>query len=372
MIDISSSGCVGCGACELICPQKCIVLKADTEGFHYPAIDNEKCTNCHRCENVCIVNNEIKPANSAEAYAAYNKNDKQRFNSSSGGVFIEVASNIIMNGGVVFGAAFDTDWNVKHIKCTSFEDISRLQKSKYVQSDTNGIFVQVKNELCKGIPVLFSGTPCQCNALSLFLNESYENLYLMDFICHGVPSPLVWQKYLDSLNNDEIYQIDFRDKSNGWSNYKTTIRGNNYSSSMPYIKNPYMYLFLNDLILRPSCYQCKSKFPNVIADITIGDLWGANKIAPQLNDEKGLSLLIVNTPKGIDVLKWIFNSFVIKRINLQDAINCNEYARESVKMPKARKKVMEEIVQQGTQNFSFLATKYKILSLTYRILPFLK
>ncbi len=372
MIDINSPDCIGCGACESVCPQNCIALKTDNEGFLYPVVDDKKCTDCHQCENICIINNDIAPIEIREAYAVYSKNEKERLRSSSGAVFYELSRKTIDGGGVVFGAAFSDDWSVTHTMCTSLDELHNLQTSKYVQSETSGIFEQVKSELHKEKTVLFCGTPCQCNALSLYLKKSYSNLLLVDFICHGVPSPGVWQKYVHSFGFTDIQKINFRNKSKSWENYCFSVCNNGKEYTQKYIKNPYMRLFLFDLILRKSCYRCKSKIPNKKADITAADLWGAEKIASELNDHKGLSMVVINSSKGADFFEGILDSCIYKKIDITAALSNNESSYKSVTIPECRNKVIEQIISSDSPDFDKIAKKNATQPLPQRILAVLK
>ena len=358
MIDALNKRCIGCGACASVCPQNCIAMQQDKEGFYYPVIDAQKCIDCGACNRVCIAENTVYKQNSLAAYAAYSKNNEQREKSSSGAVFYELAKYILDNNGVVFGAAFDADLSVKHICIDSIDDLNKLQTSKYVQSKTDGVFANVKKLLKQEKQVLFVGTPCQCNALSLFLGKSYDNLLLVDFICHGVPSPLVWKKYLESLNIKNITCVNFRDKTFGWKNFSFSAKNISQEYKSVYSNNPYMKLFLSDLTLRLSCYDCTCKFPNKSSDITIGDLWGVENIASEMNDDKGISLVVVNTQKGNGVLNTIFDNCIFKELDFNAAVKSNGLALRSPALPENRKKLFNKLCAERVINFDNLAKKY--------------
>lgn len=283
-------------------------MTKDREGFTYPKIDKEKCVYCNLCEHVCPIINKPVLKRHPIIYAAINSNNLIRENSSSGGVFYLLANVVLNNGGVVFGAAFSPDFRVTHIKCERPEDLYKLQGSKYVQSDLNHIFRDVKQALLRKIPVYFSGTPCQIGGLQQYLGRNYDELICQDIICHGVPSPEVYVRYIEALKkqyNAQIEKLEFRNKEKGWYNYQTKItfqNGGKYKK--PHDKDAYMRLYLKDIILRPSCYDCKFKGRERHSDITLADFWGITKIAPDMFDDKGTSLILISSSKG----QKIFNS----------------------------------------------------------------
>ena len=344
--------CSGCGACYNICPQNCINMEEDEEGFLYPKIDNEKCINCGKCKKVCPINKEYKGKTIGKAFACYNKNTEERLKSSSGGIFCLLAKYVVDNEGIVFGAALDK-LVVKHIKITKEDEIWRLQGSKYVQSDVGNTFKEVKKYLSEGRLVLFSGTPCQINGLNCFLDKEYSNLVMVDVICHGVPSPLVWQKYLSCLNviNNDNVNINFRDKESGWKSYSFSI---SYKSRKKFTEvfyeNSYMRAFLNNLTLRKSCYNCHSKSKEKISDITLADFWGINSVDSTMNDDKGISLMLVNTNKGRDILKKIENKILIKEVDFDNAVSHNKSIYESAEMPNERNYFFEDLKKEAFIN----------------------
>lgn len=234
------------------------------------------------------------------AYAGYSKNENIRQNSSSGGIFYELAKYIISKNGVVCGAKFDENWNVVHDCTDTLNGVKIFMKSKYVQSDTSKVFCQIKKYLESDRYVLFSGTPCQVAGLKSFLIKNYTKLVTIDFVCHGVPSRKVWRKYLELRSKgNNIANIDFRNKANGWNNYSLKI---DFLNGNTYQENPqndlYMRGFLQDIYLRPSCYNCKFKGVQRNSDITLADLWGCQKILPEMFDNKGTSLILVHSKQG--------------------------------------------------------------------------
>lgn len=311
MINITDKHkCCGCTACVSVCPKACISMSEDNEGFLYPVVDSVKCIDCGLCERVCPVLHPLKNEAEPLVYAAINNDESIRMQSSSGGIFTLLAEYVIENGGVVFGACFDRDWNVVHDYTETKEGLARFRGSKYVQSNVGNSFSQVKAFLDSGREVLFSGTPCQVAGLKNYLRKPYPNLLTVDLVCHGVPSPEVWRKYLQetvckeygikknkSTVNlcDYISDIKFRAKDKGWKKFSIKIFLRNGKVEMkPFYENPYMNVFLSNLSLRPSCYDCPTKLYNVQGDITLADFWGVNNINPSIDDDKGCGLLFLN------------------------------------------------------------------------------
>lgn len=336
MIEIKDKkDCCGCAACVQICPKACISLVEDTEGFLYPHVDRNSCIGCGLCEKVCPIINAGEPREPLRCYAAKNRDERIRMESSSGGVFTLLAESIIEEGGIVFGARFDDKWEVVHDFTETKAGLAAFRGSKYVQSRIGNTFRQAESFLKEGRKVLFSGTPCQIKGLKLYLRRDYDNLLAVDFICHGVPSPGVWRQYLDEtfrkpdqregrrkntvLSSPKdipvITGISFRDKKLGWKKFSFVVRGksagqadkNSVLLSDMHQNNVYMQAFLSDLILRPSCYGCRAKGGRSGSDITIADFWGIQNIMPDFDDDKGVSLVLVNK-------KEIFPDLVSKGI----------------------------------------------------------
>lgn len=307
MIEITDKyKCCGCSACSQICPVKCITMKEDSEGFAYPVADKNRCTGCRLCEKICPCLNKRPQRKPLQINAVINNREDIRLESSSGGMFTILAEKILANGGRVFGAAFDSHWNVCHTCISSPEELGRLRGSKYVQSNTLNTFAEAKAYLDKGIQVLYSGTPCQIAALRSFLRKDYSNLWLADFICHGVPSPMVWRKYLEETvqrlspgkGTEAIDYITFRDKVNGWRLYSMTIRCGENAMTEKVTENAWLKGFLGNLYLRPSCFRCMLRHFNSGSDITLSDFWNIKRFAPEMDDNKGASLAYIHTPKG--------------------------------------------------------------------------
>jgi coenzyme F420-reducing hydrogenase beta subunit len=300
----NKTDCCGCNACVQSCPKDCITMQEDNEGFLYPSINIETCIDCSLCEKVCPEIHQGKGRKPLQVFAAKNKNEKIRVQSSSGGIFTLLAEKTIEENGVVFGARFDENWEVIHDYTETIEGLSAFRGSKYVQSRIGETFSQTKQFLKAGLKVLFSGTPCQIAGLKLFLQKDYENLLTVDFVCHGVPSPKVWRKYLNELSNETVSGISFRDKTKGWKVFSFSLSKNNQKQGLfieTLHQNVFMKGFLKDLYLRPSCYDCPSKSFKSGSDITLGDYWGIQDILPEFDDDKGVSLVMINSVKGQEV-----------------------------------------------------------------------
>lgn len=359
MIDITDKEkCCGCFACYSACPVRAIDMKEDKKGFKYPMIDNEKCINCHLCEKVCPIKNKINTSNSPKAYAAYNVDNEVRFNSSSGGIFSLLVEKILESKGVVFGAAFDKKFMVHHIKIESVKELEKLRTSKYVQSIIGNTYQECKEELENGKEVLFTGTPCQINGLYTYLQKEYENLYTQDIVCHGVPSPKVWKKYLQfrrKVDAKQPMRINFRHKEYGWNLYALLLQYNNNAYKTNHQDDLFMQAFLRNACLRDSCYNCSFKDKNRISDITLGDFWGISKIVPKMNDNKGVSLVIINSNKGQKIFDSLGNKMKFKEVNLEKSIKYNLSMTTSSKKHKNSEEFFENL---DILDFDVLVKKY--------------
>ena len=311
MITITDKqNCCGCSACSSICPKHCITMQADNEGFLYPIVNETDCIDCGLCEKVC---NELHPYEKREplkVLAAINKDEEVRLKSSSGGIFHILAQKTISEGGVVFGARFDEQWQVVIDYAEDMKGVEAFMGSKYVQACMETAYEDAKRFLTEGRKVLFSGTPCQIAGLHKFLRKRYDNLLSVDFICHGTPSPKVWSLYLEEVikRGQRISSVEFRNKAKGWKNFSFHLRYNeeDKTTSMlsPFSQNHYMKAFLQDIILRPSCYACKAKGCSSQSDLTIADFWGIHTVFPEMDDDKGTGLVFINTEKGQQALDF--------------------------------------------------------------------
>lgn len=364
IIDIEK--CTGCTACFSICPIKAISMKDDENGFKYPVINDELCIKCNLCIKTCPVLKNVQVNNSILSYSCYNKREKIRKNSSSGGIFYSIAEYVISKNGVVFGAAFNENFEVIHTFVEKKDEIYKLQGSKYVQSNLLDSYSKVKEFLLNDRLVLFTGTPCQIEGLLSYLNNNYKNLITQDFICHGIPSPKVWSIYknMQGINKEITSEITFRAKTKGWQDFSMKIIQKNKEYDCSHSNDYYMKAFLNDLCLRESCYQCNAKKYNRLSDITLADFWGVQEINPKINDDKGLSLVIINSEKGEKLFKSIRNELIYEKINLNEALKYNPSMTNSVKMNNKREVFLKNV---NEKNFEKLVNKYTRDTLINRI-----
>ena len=368
MINITDKqGCCGCHACYNSCPQKCISMHSDVEGFWYPVVDLESCTDCAICEMVCPVSCKETVDNHPLAYACKNKDDEIRNQSSSGGVFTVIAESVIANHGVVFGAGFDGEFNVVHSWTDSIDGLSNFRGSKYVQSCIGETYKQTRGFLKQGRRVLFSGTPCQIAGLRSYLGKDYDALICLDIICHGVPSPLVWKQYRSMLANNQVLKaISFRDKTFGWKRFSLRFTYNNDNEYLKdLISDGFMQGFLQNVFLRPSCYHCSFKTINRHSDITLADFWGIEKVLPRFDDDKGTSLILVNSSKGKAMLLSVAVKMDYERVDMDQALFYNSAATKSVDYNPKRARFFRELL--GSANISQVIVKYTEVSLLSKL-----
>ncbi len=309
MIQVSMDACCGCAACANSCPKACIEMRANHEGFLHPKVDTSRCVECGLCEKACpVLQSKLENTTTPVSYIAYNADREERGNSSSGGIFVLLAKKILEQGGVVFGAALTDDcYAVQHIAIENVADLPKIMRSKYLQSEIGDTYRKVKQYLVAGRIVLFAGTPCQVEALRCFLKDMYDNLLCVDFVCHGVPSQKLWERYVryreQKDGNVKAKQISFRDKTNGWRDYSMVFQ---YTDGTKYCRafedDLYGQAFVRNVSLRRSCYQCQFRKTNRKSDLTIADAWGAESFFPEMFDNQGLSRIFVHTEKGAESL----------------------------------------------------------------------
>lgn len=341
--DISHDICVGCTACVNACPKHCIKMEMNKEGFLYPVIDVEQCINCGICYKSCPTVSVKKQERYPRAIGMINRSKRIRMASSSGGVFYSLAQALIEAGGVVCAATIDDGAYVKHIMIDSVNQIDEVAKSKYVQSDLGNCYSLIQNLLEKEKKVLFVGTPCQVYGLYTFLRKDYENLFLVDLICHGVPSPKIWHEFVEDKEiqrNAECKYISFRDQTiEGWKNFGMKIE---FSDGTKYIdtqkQNAYMFGFLRGFIDRRCCYDCQFKGLNRCSDLTLGDFWAVDSYIECFNDNAGTSLVYVNTKRGQRLIEVVRKKFYIKKIEEKRfwLLN-NAYANSNLNMDNREK-----------------------------------
>ena len=368
MINITDKQCCcGCHACYSSCPQKCISMQSDFEGFWYPVVDLERCTDCGLCKKVCPVLCKNAVDNHPLAYACMNKDDNIRKQSSSGGVFTVIAESVIANHGVVFGARFDEDFNVVHSWTESLDGLSSFRGSKYVQSCIGDTYKQTRDFLKQGRQVLFSGTPCQVVGLRSYLGKDYEALICLDIICHGVPSPLVWKQYNSKLaNNKELKAINFRDKTFGWKKFSLRFTYNNDNEYLKDLNSDeFLQGFLQNVYLRPSCYHCSFKTINRQSDITLADFWGIENVLPSFDDDKGTSLILVNSSKGKAMLSSVADKMDCEKADMDQALLYNSAAIKSVDYNPKRTLFFKDLA--ASEDISQLISKYTKVSFSRKV-----
>lgn len=334
------SQCSGCGVCAAVCPARCLTMKTDKEGFLYPECDSEKCIKCGLCEKSCPVRSEtFLPGrlDDPAAFAVINRDEAVRQNSSSGGVFSALAADVFSRGGFVGGAVYLEDHSVKHILTDDPSKLANLRCSKYLESRFDGIFPEAERLLDEGREVFITGTPCQISALYSYLKKDYENLLTCDFICHGVPSPEVFKSYMRQREKEvgsKAVKVNFRDKTSGWHKFALRIE---FENGKCYCKDrghdPLLVGYLKyDNFSRPSCYECRFK-GRQCADLTVGDFWGIEKIIPDMDQDKGTSLTLVNSPKGEAAFRRISGEIKFCAVDAAKILPGNQAWKSSV-VPK--------------------------------------
>lgn len=351
-IDNDKKNCTGCGACAAACEHLTMLL--DEEGFRYPHADVD-CNFCGRCQKICpmmgsdgnvrqhpgiIELSDVVSNTYPKVFAAWNNDTAIRNKSSSGGVFTLLAEQTIAAGGLVFGAAFDKELNLRHCVVDTISDLAALRGSKYIQSETGDVFVHVKTALNQGRKVLFTGTPCQVAGLSSFIGFNPHGLLTCDLVCHGVPSEIIFRKYireLEVINGAQAVSVSFRSKKLGWKLFSVKVdfsNGTVYEAALD--RDSFMRAFLSNLCLRPSCYCCP--FSNVPrqGDITLADYWGVAEAHPNIDDDRGVSLIFVNNNKGDTAFDCIAPSLTVYQSTLNKAIAGNSCAVRPVSMKPER------------------------------------
>lgn len=341
---ISKNKCTGCTACKNICPKKAISMQKDEEGFMYPVIDQAKCINCGLCKKTCPVINTIENKSLNKCYVGYSKNEEIRLKSSSGGIFTSIANYILENDGIVIGAAFDENNKLRHIAISNQDGLEKLRGSKYLQSDLNEIFSFIKENI-KLNKILFVGTPCQVAGLKAFIKNDYNNLICIDVICHGTPTPKLFDKYVKELEqkNGKLINYSFRDNSSGWDTYSNSMTYKDKTIVERNYKNKYMKLFLTNLALRKSCYNCNFKLGNKYSDITLGDFWGVKNYYPEMYNNSGVSCIIINTEFGMQVFKKIKEQIDYKECNLNEILENNSSLNKSCLLPNEREQFINDM-----------------------------
>ena len=375
MINITDkSKCCGCTACVNACPVQCIVMRRDRdEGFDYPVANPDICIGCGKCESVCPV---LAPAEHSTPLAAYAVRYEEFVDgSSSGGVFPALAKAAIDEGGVVFGAVMEPDMTVGHTEAETMEEVQRMRGSKYVQSDLYSVFFDVKEYIKSGRKVLFSGTPCQVAGLHKYIGGKSDRLVTVDIACHGVPGPGLWEMYVKALGKragSEITAADFRDKSKGWRRYGfKTLSSSGTIISVRATEDPYMALFMQDMTLRPSCYNCPAKGGRSCSDLTVADLWSVARTAPQINDDRGASGVLVNTHSGGELLEKTKPEYKLE-LSPDEVMSENGGFARSVQIPERRSEFFEGLKVAGVDVYRHMSRYVKRKPLPQRLMRSLR
>lgn len=371
MINIKSKlDCCGCTACVSVCGYNAITMIPDTLGFLYPKVNMNLCVNCGLCEKVCQFHSNYERYGNyvmPEAYQFRLMDENQLKRSQSGGAFYALAKHFIDAGGIVYGASFTNSLKVRHQKAKNKQELETLRMSKYVQSDMRDVFYQVKEMLKNEKNVLFTGTSCQIAGLKSYIpNKLHNHLYCIDIICHGVPSPQIWNDYINYLQRtrkSKIKKACFRDKRFGWHGATESFL---FGNDKEEFRKTYNYLYFTGLSLRDSCSNCHFTNLNRIGDLTIGDQWGISKDSP-FEDNKGLSLILVNSQKGYVLLQNVTSEAYIEKCKIEDCMQ--PQLKMPVTMNPKRKQFISDYERKG---FHYVAKKYSDIGIHYKINRFIE
>lgn len=341
--------CCGCMACSDVCPQNAILMEPDSEGFLYPHIQHDRCTNCKHCKGVCPMRCK-ETGNQPRRYLGVQAKDQAlRRVSTSGAVFPVLAAAVLGKGGVVYGAGFDDAMRVVHQRVDDSAHLSRIMQTKYVQSETVGIIRSVQQDVFSGKQVLFAGTPCQAEALRRYMQKEYPNLLVMDLICYGVPSPGVWAqyvKYLEETHHGKLLEFQFRDKRGHDNGHTVSFKIGCREYIEKYEDNPFTFAYSLGCMLRPSCHVCPFAKVERNSDLTIGDFWGIEDSAPQMDDGMGTSLVMLRSERGMKWWQWVQNQYRV--------IECGR----------------KEVLQPRLVSPTFPSLWRRLFFMAYRKLPF--
>ncbi len=340
---IDKTKCDGCNACQVICPVDCIALPLDKEGFYYPIVDESICIDCDLCDRVCHYIDEfsfrkynLKRYSTSLVYGCYSNDINTRLDSTSGGIFSELAEKMFSLNGWVGGAIFNSDHTVSHILTDDRELLPALRSSKYVESYTDNLFKNVKSRLKEGSKVLVCGAPCQINGLYGYLRKDYDNLITCDFVCLGVNSNKVFSKYIEWLEikyNSKVKEIKFKDKTHGWHRFSLRV---DFINGKRYVKDrnndPFFIGYLQtSLFLMPACYTCEFRgFPKK-SDITLADFWGIEDLDPTMDQDLGTSLVLINSEKGKLYYESLDEAITSKQYTMDEALKANQSMTKSLK-----------------------------------------
>ena len=373
IISKNESDCYGCRACEQVCPRNAISIIPNIDGFLYPVVNFDKCIGCNLCKKVCPVENQNLIFRPIQRAYAFKSTDHSILSScSSGGAFPSIADYILKNGGYVAGCVFDKMYNAIHIVSNNAHDVYKMRGSKYVQSNLQRVYIEIKKLLLNNKIVLFSGTPCQVAGLYTFLQKKYENLLTIDIICHGVPSQKIFQNYLTTEYREKgtLLKFKFRDKETcGWSCSAAVAynsKGRIFKRKLYSYNDSYMNLFHSCSIMRYSCYTCKFAQNSRVSDLTIGDYWMVDQILPKIDLNGGVSVILVNTIAGQNIVDMLARDNILIETSLVDALKTNHNLNSPSPCPSVRKNIYDNIAEQGYLSVADKVCKYQFF------LPFLK
>ena len=319
----NADNCFGCLACANVCPRDCISVGTDANGFIRPAIDESRCIECNRCVKVCPANNPLSLNPPLSVYAGQLSSKEASMRSTSGGLFQALAHYVLALGGVVCAARQEADNSLHHVIAHNEDELHRCLKSKYYQSSVDFCFREIKTLLRNGTKVLFCGTPCQVAGLLSFLGKDTDGLFTCDLVCHGTPSKKVVDRYIADKEKEfhsKLTEIQFRDKTHGWAAMRMSMafeNGKRYSETAG--RDNFYFGFFHGLYYRQSCYACRFASSDRIGDITLGDFWGIEQTESELDPQKGISLVVVNTEKGRDMLAEIEDTVVLEPHTMEEA-----------------------------------------------------
>ncbi len=355
LVITDKANCTGCGACQNICPCDAISMSWDEEGFPYPEI-NDQCVNCGKCIQVCPLLNPLsgygESLENATVYAAWSKDEDRRIQSTSGGLFSELALSVYEQGGAVVGAVYDEAFMIHHECSENVEDLCRLRQSKYAQSDIRFVFREIKQFLKQDRSVLFCGTPCQAAGLRSYLGGVPEKLLLCDFICRGINSPKAYRSYLKMLEQQygaKVTKVQFKNKDKGWNKFHTKVSFENRTDHhQDRYTDPFMRAYLKyNLIIRPCCHDCKFKSDHRSVDLSLGDFWGVGKYAPEMDENKGTSVVFASTGKGQRAVEALGDRVSVRIMSIDQVYGGNPCLRRSVLPGRNRDKFLVKLDRFG-------------------------
>ena len=336
--------CCGCTACMSVCPAGAISMKEDEEGFSYPFADSEKCIGCGKCLSVCTFKNGGKKGDHPETYYVKHRSEDTRALSRSGGMFSALSDIILEDGGVLYGSVLDENFGAVHVRTEDEKGRNLMRGSKYVQSNMGNVIKQAAEDLAGGRRVFFTGTPCQVAAVKAAVPGT-ENLYTVDIVCHGVPSPKVWRTFLEwsSRKHGKCTAADFRNKKDfGWADHVETLTFEKNGREKKVSTRIFTKLFYSHKILRPACFACPYRSVERIGDISLADAWEVDKNLPEFNDNKGVSLVLVNTDKGQELFDRAKDSIICHETKIEK--NMRQSFTAPFPEPAGRKKFWKDFL----------------------------